>query len=120
MSTVDQAPAREGAGTSYHATEAPPALWIRGGIAGLLGATVLALWFLVVDSALGEPFRVPGILANSLLGVEGLEAGTGMIAIYSFVHYATFMVVGVVVTRLCTVSDSVPSTSRGCLGLCAV
>ena len=90
-----------------------PPLWVRGGIAGLLGATVLALWFLIVDSAQGDPFRVPALLANGLFGVEGLETSTGLIVLYTLIHYAAFMAVGIAVTWLCTFVDWAPSTLLG-------
>ena len=31
----------------------------RGIVAGLLGATALAFWFLIIDGSQGEPFRTP-------------------------------------------------------------
>jgi hypothetical protein len=43
-------------------------LWLRGAVAGAVGATAMALWFLLVDAARGEPFRTPALLAHSLLG----------------------------------------------------
>lgn len=41
---------------------------IRQGIlAGVVGATILAFWFLVVDALAGQPLRTPGFLAGALL-----------------------------------------------------
>ena len=90
-----------------------PPLWVRGGIAGLFGATVLALWFLVVDSAQGDPFRAPALLANGLLGVEGLEASATLIVVYTLIHYAAFIAVGIAVTWLCAFVHWAPSTLLG-------
>ncbi len=112
MSTSTLASGRkqhEGHGIS---TISPP-LWVRGGIAGLLGATVLALWFLIVDSAEGDPFRVPALLANGLFGVEGLEASTRLIVLYTLIHYAAFVAVGIAVTWLCSLVEWAPSTLLG-------
>ena len=69
-------------------------LTIRGVLAGLVGATVLAFWFLVVDAAQGAPFRTPALLAASLFGVEGLEARPGLIIVFMSLHYLAFVVVG--------------------------
>lgn len=66
----------------------------RGATAGAVGATVMALWFLVVDSSEGAPFRTPNFLAGSLLGMEGLEMGFGPIILYTLVHYALWIGVG--------------------------
>ena len=40
----------------------------RGVVAGVIGATALAFWFLVIDGSRGEPFRTPGFLGGALLG----------------------------------------------------
>jgi hypothetical protein len=92
---------------------APQSPWLRGGIAGIIGGTVLAAWFLVVDSALGDPFRAPSLLANSIFRVEGLEANPSLIALYTLVHYAAFVAVGIAVTWLSTLVDWAPSTLLG-------
>ncbi|MSR37031.1 MAG: hypothetical protein EXR95_10415, partial [Gemmatimonadetes bacterium] len=68
----------------------------RGVAAGIVGATVLALWFLVVDSSQGTPFRTPNFVAGSLLGNDSMDMGVGPILLYTFVHYAAFIVVGLV------------------------
>jgi hypothetical protein len=73
----------------------PQNLILRGIIAGVIGATVLAFWFLVVDAAQGVPFRTPGLLAASLMGMDGFESRPGLIAFYTLIHYAAFVVVGI-------------------------
>ncbi len=90
-----------------------PNRWVRGTIAGVLGGTVLALWFLIIDAALGQPFHTPALLANALFGVEGLEARPGMIVAYTFVHYALFVGVGIGVTWLFASVDWGPSLLLG-------
>jgi hypothetical protein len=66
----------------------------RGVLAGFVAATVMAFWFLVVDSSEGQPFRTPNFLAGTLLGVDGLRMGFGPIVLYTAIHYATWIVVG--------------------------
>jgi hypothetical protein len=75
----------------------PRRVWTHGLVAGVLAATVMAFWFLVIDASLGAPFRTPGLLAGSLVGVDGFETRPGLIALYTLIHYAAFMVVGVLV-----------------------
>ncbi len=36
-------------------------------MAGLLGAVVVALWFLAIDAIQGEPLRTPTLLGRGLL-----------------------------------------------------
>ena len=55
----------------------------RGVIAGVIGATALAFWFLVIDGSQGEPFRTPGFLGAALLGTDALEPGAGPVILYT-------------------------------------
>lgn len=88
-------------------------VWVKGVVAGIVGATVLAAWFLIVDAAQGVPFRTPALLANSLFGVEDLETRPGFIALYTVLHFAAFIGVGVAVTWIFTTVDWGPSVLLG-------
>jgi hypothetical protein len=44
-------------------------------VAGIVGATTMALWFLLVDSSQGTPFRTPNFVVGSLLDIENLRMG---------------------------------------------
>ena len=70
----------------------------HGIIGGVLAATAIAVFFLVVDLAQGELFQTPKFLASVLLGREIGAIGFGTVALYTALHYATFAVVGVVAT----------------------
>ena len=70
----------------------------RGIAAGIVGATVMAFWFLIIDGSQGEPFRTPAFLASSLLGLGEIRMTAGPIAFYTLVHYAAWVGVGVVVS----------------------
>ncbi len=67
---------------------------VRGVIAGLAGATILALWFLLVDLAASSPFRTPAMIGSALFGMEGLEGSPGLIALFTVFHVSGFVVVG--------------------------
>ncbi len=70
----------------------------RGLVAGILGATALAFWFLIIDGSQGDPFRTPAFLAGALRGTPDLTPSLGPILLYSAIHYAAFMVVGLAVS----------------------
>ena len=70
----------------------------RGLVAGFLGATALAFWFLIIDGSQGEPFRTPAFLAGALLGTDDIGRSLGPVLLYSFIHYAAFICVGLVVS----------------------
>ena len=112
MSTTHVASGKRPGGT-HQVSGASQPLWVRGAISGLCGATVLALWFLIVDSAQGDPFRVPALLANGLFGIDGLEGSPGTIVVVTLIHFAAFIGIGIAVTWLSTHVDWVPSTLLG-------
>jgi len=87
--------------------------WARGAIAGILGGTVLALWFLVIDASRGMPFHTPSLLAHSLFGVNGLESSPGAILLYTVIHYLAFVGIGLLVTRLFLAVAWGPNTLLG-------
>jgi hypothetical protein len=67
----------------------------RGILAGIVGATLLAAWFLVVDTLRGQPFHTPAFMARILAHVEGVDRSTGLVLMYTAFHYAAFALVGV-------------------------
>jgi hypothetical protein len=67
----------------------------RGLLAGLLAATAIAVWFLIIDALLHQPFRTPAFLASALLGLDEVLPGALQIAAYTVAHYAVFIGVGI-------------------------
>lgn len=67
----------------------------RGVLAGLLSATALILWFFVLDLIAGTPLRAPRFLASALFTRGRAEPGVGLIALYTVLHYAVFLAVGI-------------------------
>jgi hypothetical protein len=72
--------------------------------AGLIGASAVALWFLVVDTALREALFTPSLVASALL--RGMPA-TGdhavdltMVAAFTALHSAAFIAFGVAASWL--------------------
>lgn len=86
---------------------------VRGIVAGFIAATVLALWFLVIDSIEGHAFHTPAFLASILAHVNGVERSTGLIAMYTALHYAAFFVVGIVMAWLTNRLQTAPPILLG-------
>jgi hypothetical protein len=80
----------------------------RGVIAGILGAVALAAWFLIIDTVEGQPFRTPAFIASAVLGRELVIPTGGLIAIYTIIHFAAFILVGLGVTWLMERSETPP------------
>lgn len=86
---------------------------VEGLSTGLLGATVVAAWFFVVDFASGTPLQTPGILGSAVfLGVTTAEdavINATTVGLYSLLHGAVFFVVGVGTTAIIRAADRTPS-----------
>jgi len=63
---------------------------VRGLVAGVIGATVIAIFFFVLDLVQGTPFATPGFMAEALLDTPG-AAG---VPAYTVLHYTSFLVMG--------------------------
>jgi hypothetical protein len=76
----------------------------EGLLTGLIGAVVVALWFMVLDMVIGRMLFTPAALGSALfLGAESPEAvqvTASTVLSYTFVHVALFMVAGVVFAGL--------------------
>ncbi|TVP49620.1 MAG: hypothetical protein EA350_01710 [Gemmatimonadales bacterium] len=73
----------------------PKRIVTSGILSGLVGAGILAGWFLLVDQAFGEPFRTPAMIGSVLFGFGGMETSPGLIALFTVFHFAAFAVAGV-------------------------
>lgn len=73
----------------------------RGVVAGIVAATTVALFFLVVDAIGGQLLRTPAFMSGLLTGndVAAGEVEIGTVALFTVVHYAVFIAVGVAVSR---------------------
>src|SRR5207244_9719030 len=65
----------------------------EGIVAGLLGAAVVAVWFLAIDWTQGEPLRTPKLLGTGILRQTDPLAA---VASYTIVHGIAFALFGVV------------------------
>jgi hypothetical protein len=84
----------------------------EGVIAGLIGATAVAVWFLIVDSINGRPLYTPNRLGTALLDVFGPRGMEGMathVVLYTIVHVFAFILVGMLVSLVVHRAEREPS-----------
>ncbi len=87
----------------------------EGVVAGVLAATAVAVWFLVLDSVAGRPLATPAMLGASLatlVGVTGLDAPAAILG-YSLFHYAAFAVAGLIGAQVMHNAEEEPSVLIG-------
>ena len=98
---------------------------VRAGlVAGLLGAAVVALWFLVMDVIFREPLYTPAALGSLLfrgaVGAEEVEISAGIVVGYTIVHVLAFLTLGVLISTLLTGLERYPSLFGAAVILFAV
>jgi len=73
-------------------------------VAGLIGAVVVAVWFLAFDIARGKPFLTPGLLGAAVFqGVTdpaGVSPTFGNVLGYTIIHGLAFVAFGIVAASL--------------------
>lgn len=90
----------------------------EGVIAGIIGAVILSLWFLIIDSAAGQPFRTPSILGTVILGGAGGSAiSLPMVIGYTALHFIAFIAFGIAASILVFGSEREPLLALGVLVL---
>jgi hypothetical protein len=67
---------------------------VDGAVAGIIGAFVIALWYLIFDAARGQPLGSLESLAATLFG--GAPAGAALILGRLVFHFGVFALIGVV------------------------
>ena len=76
----------------------------EGIIAGLIGAAVVALWFLVVDMTTREFWWTPAALGSALLdgarGIDEVNVTALNVLVFTLIHVAVFIAVGIVAAAL--------------------
>ena len=73
----------------------------EGVIAGVIGATSVAVWFLAVDILIHNPLYTPRVLGEALWSVFGpVREGTAVfVIVYTVFHYVAFCIVGITSLR---------------------
>ncbi|HUY28122.1 MAG TPA: hypothetical protein VMV27_11935 [Candidatus Binataceae bacterium] len=102
--------------------------WLRvareGVLAGVVGAVVVAIWFLGYDLASGDLFRTPTLLgAMIFLGTDGAALAHASVALvlgYSVLHFFAFICFGLAIAILLAASEWEPFLALGVFLLFAV
>jgi Na+-driven multidrug efflux pump len=81
--------------------------------AGAIGALVVALWFLLIDTLEGRPFYTPSLLGTAITRgpEEAIRSGgvaVGMVYAYTGIHFVLFILFGIVVARLVIAYERTP------------
>ena len=89
----------------------------EGTITGLIGAGLVALWFLIFDLSAGAPFRTPNALGKILFrgdfgpGVHAIVPG--IVAGFTVVHVVLFALMGMGLTFLVHLAARNPAWRMG-------
>ncbi|HVA82213.1 MAG TPA: hypothetical protein VNF29_14900 [Candidatus Binataceae bacterium] len=102
--------------------------WLRvtreGILAGVVGAVVVAIWFLGYDLASGDLFRTPTLLgAMIFLGADATGAAHASVALvlgYTVLHFFAFICFGLAIAILLAASEWEPFLALGVFLLFAV
>jgi hypothetical protein len=88
----------------------------RGLVTGLIGAAAVAVWFLILDVARGQPFFTPAALgAALLLGATSpidVQVTLPVVAAYTVLHLAAFAAIGVAVEWAAERIERAPAAFR--------
>ena len=91
----------------------------EGVITGIIGATAIAVWFLIVDTIAGHPFATPIFLGKGVVSVLGKnmmgDTAFTQVVGYTIFHYLAFVVVGIVLTVIVHQAERTPAILAGLL-----
>jgi hypothetical protein len=91
----------------------------EGLIAGAIGATSVAIWFLIIDTINGRPFFTPIVLGRAVMsffGPHAADEGPVFFVIwYTIFHYAAFFAVGCLAEMICEIAEKEPTVLAGFL-----
>ena len=91
-----------------------------GIVAGILGATAVALWFLGLDMIYRHAFATPEALGRGLLrilGPRGSEGAAVFVTVYTIFHYAAFIAAGLLVAVIVHFAEREPGVLAGAMML---
>jgi hypothetical protein len=94
----------------------------EGVVAGVIGAVVIAIWFLILDTIKGQPLHTPTVLGTALFdrGEElvspaNLPVSIEMTVVFTWVHVLVFMIIGGVASKLLYLAEENPNFGFGIL-----
>jgi hypothetical protein len=114
LMTADRIAVGVGAGAPATPKSTLSEILLDGLFTGIIGALIVALWFLALDTLAGRPLYTPALLGNIVLhGFSDANAGLLTIepvavAAYTAVHLLLFVAVGVVFSYAMTLFERFP------------
>lgn len=106
---------------SSHELEGKGNLYVEGMIAGVIGGSVIALWFLLLDIIQGQPLHTPTVLGTALFATrDAISSGEHLhpfraTLMYTWVHGLVFIIIGVIASWLLGVVEKKPDLGFGVL-----
>ena len=107
------------AGATYFSRE--------GIVAGLIGASTIALWFLAFDAVRGHPLYTPTLLGTALFrgpaavgSREALPISLPMVFSFTLVHGLAFIAIGLAAQRLLRLAEKNPDYGFGVILLSVI
>jgi hypothetical protein len=92
-----------------------------GFFVGVIGAAIVALWYLVLDTIAGRPLFTPSLLGSILFrgasDVSHVSIDPAIVAWYTAVHVLAFLAVGLVASWLATQFEKFPAVGIAMLFL---
>lgn len=86
----------------------------EGFVAGLIGASAIALWFFIIDVALGRPFFTPAVLGSAVFlhitDPSQVQITFAPIIMYTMVHFLAFMLIGFFAALFVAGAERAPQT----------
>jgi putative oxidoreductase len=103
---------------SYAAAVHTPRPLVREGIiAGIIGASVIAVWFFFVDLIAGNALFTPTTLGRGMVSILGpVPAGqsTALLVVgYTLFHFAAFIILGMIAAMIVNYANREPSILLG-------
>jgi len=91
-------------------------VYLDGLIAGIIGAAVIAIWFLFLDTVSGLPFYAPTVLGTALFlgpedlaSTEGVQLSLKLTLMYTWVHVLVFVMLGEIAAYLLLLTGKNPN-----------
>ena len=98
------APRTSPASRFHEALDKPAGILEEGVLAGMLGAVVVAVWFLILDTARGQIFMTPSLLGGVIFmgqsPAEVVAVNPFIVFAYTGLHGVLFLMAGVAVAWL--------------------
>src|SRR5215831_13413836 len=90
-------------------------VYAEGILAGAVGAVVIAVWFLVLDTIQGNPFHTPLVLGTTLFGPheQGTLRAFETVVAFTGLHTLVFLLIGMALARLVDVAERDPNLGFG-------